>query len=816
MVSMKRVSVMLAAVCLSIGIAYGIGDQHGLFRSQSTQGPAWQGTAEIEEERYTITVYPDYLDVELEWVFRVGGTEPDSFANALEIVGNLNLVDKSVVVGMITWWKGDILKGKLKTTEVARAAYEEVVQRDSEAPPPPRDPVLLEWVRDDNYDISIFPVTFGETRKVRFRYLIPALRVEGENKILYPHAFTDHAEVSVRAGPGVESYKVQTVNEVALFTDRTLAPLDAADYSFQAYGGGGGERISHIVPVCGEESTGSRIYVGEVAVGELEGQMLHVATMTAPEALAKTGLAEDFVILWRWNHPEVLARYARQIVEQSKLLQAFLATLASADKRAALIIDKEGGERITFRLDSQGGTAYRRMVAYLEELAATAIVDPPTTTTPPSYEMSVDAQKAQEQLEDALRAAIAMFEENSDAIRHLLILTAGPRLVHQWVDQQPIELDSTVAVNMLSTYLEGAGLEVDVPSSARTIYWPGTNPGDLLGRYTLDLTVQASLSNGTDTSMLGVLVPPDKADTYGRPWSETRKHLFSDRPVRESITWRVLRGGEVLAQFEETPQVVRLSDGTQYARLIGSSPHLTPMARSMPRSLAATLGFIDEQYALVALEEDKLPAELARQYEQSGVPLPAPEDIFASPSDQALIPSDEWLALNPPESMGGYLHDGGWEGDMRRYAPTVFMLENGVIDAAAPPADGKNVEDVVLMPMPVASRYYPNTSATYEDYSDALSARSTHAPSLLTGPRAFVKNGRLSIDLAGFTTADRTHMRVAVYDLAGRLVYVWNGRQLASCPRPAVSLSDARLSHGTYIVRIAGRGIQLAERVVIR
>lgn len=813
---MKRVAVMLAGVCLSVGIAYGIGDQHGLFRSQSTQGPAWQGTAAIEEERYTITVYPDYLDVELEWVFRVGGAEPDSFANALEIVGNLNLVDKSVVVGMITWWKGDILKGKLKTTEVARAAYEEVVQRDSDAPPPPRDPVLLEWVRDDNYDISIFPVTFGETRKVRFRYLIPAFREGGENKILYPHAFTDHAEVSVRAGPGVESYKVETGNEVTLFTDRALAPLDAADYSFQAYGGGSGERISHIVPVLGEESRGSRIYVGDVAAGELEGQMLHVATMTAPEALAKTGLAEDFVILWRWNHPEVLARYARQIVEQSKLLQAFLATLASADKRAALIIDKEGGERVTFRLDSPGGTAYRRMLAYLEDLAATQVIDPPTTTTPPSYELSVDAQKAQEELEDALRAAIAVFEENSDAIRHLLILTAGPRLVQQWVDQRSIELDSTVAVSMLSTYLDGADLDVAVPASARTIYWPGTNPGDLFSHYNLDLTVQASLSNGTDTSMLGVLVPPDQADPYDRPWSETRKHIYSDRPVRENITWRVLRGNEVLARFEETPQVVRLSDDLQYARLIGSSPHLTPMARSMPRSLAATLGFIDEQYALVALEEDKLPEELARRYEEGGVPLLAPEDIFASEGDLTLIPSDEWLTLNPPESMGGYLHGGGWEGDIRRYAPTMFMLENGAIDAAAPPADEKNAENVVLMPMPFASRYYPNTSLTYEDYSDALSARPARAPKSRTGPRALVKDGRLSIDLAGFTVADRTHMRVAVYDLAGRLVYAWNSRQLASCPRPTVSMSDARLSHGTYLVRIAGRGMEIAERVVIR
>ena len=155
---MKKAAVVFSTIFLLLSGAHAIGLQHGLFRSQSTQGTPWQGTAEITREHFAVTVYPDYLDVELEWEFTVGGTAPAEYADALEIVGNLNLVHNSVVVGMITWYKDMVLKGKLKTNDVAREQYEDVVQRSSDAPPPPRDPVLLERVRDDNYDISIFPV----------------------------------------------------------------------------------------------------------------------------------------------------------------------------------------------------------------------------------------------------------------------------------------------------------------------------------------------------------------------------------------------------------------------------------------------------------------------------------------------------------------------------------------------------------------------------------------------------------------------------------------------------------------------------------
>lgn len=77
----------------------------------------------------------------------------------------------------------------MKTKDFARKQYEEVVDRNSTVPPRPHDPVLLELVGDNNYDISIFPLGWGGTRKLRIRYLIPSIG----NTTGYPYAFSDHA-----------------------------------------------------------------------------------------------------------------------------------------------------------------------------------------------------------------------------------------------------------------------------------------------------------------------------------------------------------------------------------------------------------------------------------------------------------------------------------------------------------------------------------------------------------------------------------------------------------------------------------------------
>ncbi len=249
-----------------------IGLQHALFRSQSTQGKAWTGTVNIQKEEFTITVYPDYLDVQLDWELGVGGAAPDSFQNALEIVGNVNFEANSTVVGMLLWNGDRILKAKLKTKDQARKEYETVVDRSSTAPPPPRDPVILEWVRQDNYDLSVFPVTFGGFRKMRIRYLVPSTA----GTFGFPHAFSNHAKVTLIKGHSLSGFKLTRHNSKDTVSfSQSEAVLSPSDYGFQAYYYSPIPSIERVIPILDDTSSGSRLYVGGFYGNGFSGQAVH-------------------------------------------------------------------------------------------------------------------------------------------------------------------------------------------------------------------------------------------------------------------------------------------------------------------------------------------------------------------------------------------------------------------------------------------------------------------------------------------------------------------------------------------------------------
>ncbi len=272
--------VLLVLLVLCATGAQAIGLQHAVFRSQSTQGATWTGTADITKENYRITVYPDYLDVELEWEFTAGGTRPEQYGDALEIVGNLNLAQNSSVIGMLVWYKDKVLKAKLKSGETARNEYEQVVDRNSTVPPRPRDPVLLEWIRQDNYDISIFPVAWGSSRKVRFRYLVP---VTG-GKVVYPYAFSSHATATVLAGPGTKGFQM-TFSDGSKKNITSQADLTTSEYNLEAYGsagGAGGLQPASISPFLAQNVTSSFLMVGSFAGISFAGQMAHAYLIPPP------------------------------------------------------------------------------------------------------------------------------------------------------------------------------------------------------------------------------------------------------------------------------------------------------------------------------------------------------------------------------------------------------------------------------------------------------------------------------------------------------------------------------------------------------
>lgn len=248
--------------------------QHGTFRSQATQGAAWTGSASLVRERVVMTAYPDYLDVEHEWEFGVGGSEPAEHKDALEIVGNFSLEYGSVLVGALVWYKGEILQAKLKSRERARKEYEDVVDRNAPVAPKPRDPVIIEGgVSKGNYDISIFPVAWGATRKIRMRYLIAAFNFNGVHSYKYPHAFTRGAEVLLRRGAGTTGFVMESASKLRNVLEQASLAIDPKEYCLT------GEcvapdRLVRIRPLAAD-AHGSILYLASFGNSRFSGHFAH-------------------------------------------------------------------------------------------------------------------------------------------------------------------------------------------------------------------------------------------------------------------------------------------------------------------------------------------------------------------------------------------------------------------------------------------------------------------------------------------------------------------------------------------------------------
>ncbi|MBF0432239.1 MAG: hypothetical protein HQK83_13220 [Fibrobacteria bacterium] len=149
---------------------------------QTTHGNMSRGSARLEENIITVTVFPDYLDVEEEAVIKTMGTITNTGdPNSLELYGEFSLSENSSIVGMLLWNGEVILKAKLKPKALANKEYEEVVDRNITPPPRPKDPALIEFLGDNRYRVKIYPVQLGNSRKIRLRYHVPC--VNGENGI---------------------------------------------------------------------------------------------------------------------------------------------------------------------------------------------------------------------------------------------------------------------------------------------------------------------------------------------------------------------------------------------------------------------------------------------------------------------------------------------------------------------------------------------------------------------------------------------------------------------------------------------------------
>jgi hypothetical protein len=313
------------------------------------------------------------------------------------------------------------------------------------------------------------------------------------------------------------------------------------------------------------------------------------------------------------------------------------------------------------------------------------------------------------------------------------------------------------------------------------------------------LSVCATVGNGADTGNIQVLSPTVQT---------TEMHLYSDQPLIKKINWTILQRGNLVAQFTESPRIEKIADGMQYARLIGSSSYLVPLAAQMPTSIASKVGFVDKKYSLVALEEDSLPASIARYYENHGVPELTPGDIFTA-ADEHMEPVAAWLTDHLPQQMshstngfGGVFFFNG----ARAVEDMVFAV--AVPGVAAPMAGNQAVRQV-----PMLQTIYTTSSSVYPDYSDALAVK-TELPHASPGSMDIitVRNGFLVINTGRLQIDNAKPVVISLFDYFGRLVGQWSVTAAQSRTIPL----RTKLAHGAYIARITCGSAMIVRPVAIR
>ncbi len=455
---MARMWTLICAVLCSV--AYPIGLQHAIFRSQSTQGATWTGTATITNELMRVSVYANYLDVELEWTFMADGTRPAQYADALEIVGNMNLDYGSVVVGMILWNGDKVLMAKLRKKEEARNAYEQVVDRDSPVPPRPRDPVILEDLGNDNYDLSIFPVTFEGTRKMRMRYLVPITTVGGARQVTFPYAFTATGKVTIVKSDELTAFSLAYASGIGQIVNSDSVVLtNVQPYLNQA--------PQYIIPSDGRPATTPP-----------QKTLMHVVNTGNLYLPGQFACVSDFAV-------------ARML----------------------------------------------------------------------------------------------------DSVKAL-----------------PVRLDTQSSAGVLNVYaLVGSGATVCSTGTAVPISAIGKNL--LLG------------------------------------WANPL-YVYSGKPLDPQVQWHVYFNGELIYKCTEQPQVVQSGEPDVESKLIAASQKVISLQQELPKSMAATFGFVDTAFALLALESDSLPNQLAAFYGPTGVPVCHEEDVYADSADMVMLPAGGLYAAN--------------------------------------------------------------------------------------------------------------------------------------------------------------------------
>ncbi len=160
-------------------------------RWQTTHQGSSSGNCQLSSSKLSVTVHPHYADVIEEAEITTLGSVWSGDPKTLEITGTFTLSQGSAIRSMLLWNGNTILKAKLLLRADADSAYENVVERDK-IQFVRRDPAIIHYLGNDQYQFKIYPVDINQSRKIRILYTVPLQIENGQPKFQINTAFTNN------------------------------------------------------------------------------------------------------------------------------------------------------------------------------------------------------------------------------------------------------------------------------------------------------------------------------------------------------------------------------------------------------------------------------------------------------------------------------------------------------------------------------------------------------------------------------------------------------------------------------------------------
>lgn len=657
----KSSQIFRNAIMLNLMILMIASSSFAQLQSRNTQGEFWWGNVEITNYTRRITVHPYFLDIEEDIELApYGWRKPQNNLNTLEIVGSFNLPTQSVITGILIWDGDNLLQGKLKGKQIARAEYEEVVDRETAPPPRPRDPILIEKMsvsgEVDRYNCSIYPVEWGKSRRIRIRYLCPQRYINGELMLQVPQSLATEADKY----PSKITQKISAYGDIERL--KMISHLDTTIYSLPAnlnddYNIAKLRNTYIKIP----ESENSLMVKTSFGKGNWQGNYAMYWGTPPDSLLIKAGLRREIVFLWKWNfwHTFVynddstksVSPYGTEAINQARQIYNSNNAITQSGDKVGLLLEKGTPEQNKmFALCKKNTETYDSLQSFLASIDSSYLLStisgasPPIQVRIPENERENFFSRSTQSFDISLKLICNLFSEHEKVLKHIVFISAGP------VPEMP----------NLENFYEGTDhiLSDKITISAYgssprypTGYWPGVPMYRIVEKHALlddgeftnsfwipnkkDAQFSVTMRNAKKsyTHELTQLVPRYKYDYYTYDTLPADTFTFfghSTTPWSDAVEWKAYNtDDDILATHSYIPPTLSVLSDTFCVKLwAGANAPVSDT--SFLTNRGPRYGIVDEQYSLLALEQDVVSQPEKELLENQGVPFLSDDEIFLS------------------------------------------------------------------------------------------------------------------------------------------------------------------------------------------